>query len=254
MDSMLHDRMPGKLYVAVVGNSVAMRVRPPLEAPDNCNYSVHIRSASVDDDIRKNSFQVVNWSSGGATIRDIHKELDQIVRLFPDYYVLNLGVVDASTRDIPRWFFRIVNSTNQSRFHSMVSVLYGGVIRRARRTLVFIRGKRSWISSREFKKLYGLLVDKLLKETNAEIIGLSINIASERVERALPGSGKNHLRFNQIIENCLEHPRCQYLDLTDLDQRKHYPDGVHFSAEGHQLVADRIIHYITLHAKQHSKG
>lgn len=224
----------------MVGNSVAMRVRPPEDHPDNKNYTMLLREGlSVNDD-PPGKVNIRNLSSGGNTLRQIHRQLDDIIRLFPDYYIINLGVVDASTREIPRWFFDIVNSTSQSRKHRLARLFYEGLIKKVRRPLVFIRGKRSWVRAKEFQKLYALLIDKMQRETNAEIIGLSINLANERVERALPGSRFRHEQYNEIIQKCLERSRGKFLDLTDLTPDPHYPDGVHYSAEGHKVVADRI--------------
>ncbi len=228
------------LNIAIVGNSVAMRVRPPENHPENKNYTVLLRENLSGNDNHPIEAKVTNCSMGGATLRQLHCSINDIIRLFPEYYVLNLGVVDASTREIPRWFFEIISSTSQSGLHKAVRFFYGGLIAKIRRPLVFIRGKRSWVNQREFKKLYTLLIDVLLKETNAEIIGLSINLANERVERALPGSHSRHEKYNEIIKKCLDRSNCSFLDLTDLNPDKHYPDGVHYSAEGHKIVADRI--------------
>ena len=107
--------------------------------------------------------------------------------------------------------------------------------------MVYLRGKSTWVGKKSFKKLYSLLVERLSKETNAIIIGMSINIANDRVEKELPGSRKNHHLYNEIIKSCMDHPNCSYLDLTDLDSEIHYPDGVHFSKVGHQVVAERLI-------------
>lgn len=244
MENESHNNSSGNLQIAVVGNSVAMRVRPPEQLPDNRNYTMRLREGMNGNGECKGAVNVVNWSSGGATIREVHTFLNDIIRLYPDFYVLNLGVVDASTRDIPRWFFNIINSTNPSRFHRVMRFFHGGVVKRFRRPLVLVRGKRSWVSAREFKRLYALLIERLLKETNATIIGLSINLANERVERALPGSRHNHEKFNRIIEKTMQQSRCKYLDLKDLDTKIHYPDGVHFSAEGHLVVAERITELI----------
>lgn len=253
MENELHNNTAVNLHIAVVGNSVAMRVRPPEQPPDNRNYTVLLREAEAETGGCKVTMNVTNWSSGGATIREIHKSLNDIIRLFPDFYVLNLGVVDASTRDIPRWFFNIINSTNPSRFHRVMKFIHGGLITRFRRPLVLIRGKRSWVSHREFNQLYALLIERLLKETNATIIGLSINLANERVERALPGSRSNHEKYNRIIEHNMQHSRCIYLDLEDFNTEIHFPDGVHFSAEGHRLVADRIIKSIKTFQRKDSQ-
>ena len=229
-----------ELHVAIIGNSVAMRVRPPGEHPNNRNYTMLLREDLSTIADNPTIAKVVNFSSGGTIIRQVHHQLDDIIRLFPDYYVINVGVVDASTREIPRWFFNMVNNTSQSWKYRITRLFYEGLIKKFRRSLVFIRGKRSWVGANEFQKLYALLLDKLLRETNAEIIGLSINLANDRVEKALPGSRSKHEQYNKIIKKCLDRNRCRFLDLTDLTPDPHYPDGVHYSAQGHGIVAQRI--------------
>ena len=88
------------------------------------------------------------------------------------------------------------------------------------------------------------MIEKLLKETNAVIIGLSINPADERVENSLPGSRMNHLKYNQLIKNALDQERCYYIDLQEELTPKDYPDGIHYSKSGHEKVARRIIDLI----------
>jgi lysophospholipase L1-like esterase len=218
--------------IAVIGNSVAMRVRPPMDFPENKNYSVLLR----DD-----GFQMQNLAKGGNTIKSALKELDSIVSAFPDIYILNFGVVDASNREIPRWFFNLVNSSGQAWYNRFSSFIYNGFIKRIRRQLVFLRGKRPWVRKKAFRKYLTYMLDRLQKETNANIIGLSINLANDRVEKALPGSRKNHRAYNKILSEALKGKRCTFLDLTDLESEKYYPDGVHFSAEGHKIVSQRIV-------------
>lgn len=223
--------MNRELKLTIIGNSVAMRVRPVEPYPDNRNYHTLLSDAD---------FEVENLAKGGNTIKSAFKDLDTYIGSFPDVFILNFGVVDASTREVPRWFFNLYNSTGQYWYNRFSRWIYNGLIKKARKPLVVLRGKRSWVGKKTYKRLYSLMTERLLKETNAIVIGLSINSADDRVEKALPGSRKNHLAYNQIMKDVLNQERCYFIhvqdDLTAID----YPDGVHYSKSGHKIVAKKI--------------
>ena len=103
-----------------------------------------------------------------------------------------------------------------------------------------LRGKRSWISRKKFKKYFSELVQTLSKETNAKIIAIPINPANQRVEKQLPGSLKKHLEYNTIIKEIIKDHSQEILNTDFLQSEIHYPDGVHYSLEGHQIVAKEI--------------
>jgi lysophospholipase L1-like esterase len=229
------------LHVSIVGNSVSLRLRPPVEHPENKNFTYLLRDEGFLAEKRSSPYFITNLSSGGATVRSVFNRLDNIIRTYPDVYIINLGVVDSSTREVPRWFFNIYNSSSQYWYNNLARVFYVTLIKRLRKPLVYLRGKSTWVGKRSFEKLYGMLIERLSKETNAVIIGVSINIANDRVEKELPCSRRNHIFYNEIIKSCLDRQNCLYLDLTDLDSETHYPDGVHFSKIGHEVVADRLI-------------
>lgn len=238
------------LKIAVVGNSVSLRVRPPESYPNNKNYHGFLQDPSFTEEITPFRFHVVNLANGGATVKSTFEQLDEIIRVFPDIYILNLGVVDASTRDIPRWFFKLQHSSRRTILVRISKFIYHGILKRFRRMLVYLRFKSPFIRAKSFERLYCLLVNLLLKETNALIIGMSINIGNERVERGLPGSQNNHKNYNYLIRSCLKRNRCRFLDLTDLDSDIFFPDGIHFSAQGHKKVAERLVQMINeMHGK-----
>jgi len=179
-----------KIRITILGNSVAMRVRPPEEYPFNRNYTYLLRESD------SYSFNVNSLAAGGSTIKSSFKHLDAYISSFPDVYILNFGVVDACTREVPRWFFNIYNSTSQACGNRLARWYYNGIVKRVRRPLVYLRLKSPWVRRKAYKRLYSLMVERLLKETNAIIIGLPINIANDRIEKALPGSRKNHMIYN----------------------------------------------------------
>ena len=221
--------------ICIIGNSVALRTRPPLNFPDNKNYT------QILQEKLSGNYLVMNMGFGARTVKEIYRDIDDYVRIFPSYYIINLGVVDASTRDVPRWFNRIVNRKTLNPFISFISLFYSNVIAKFRSPLVKLRGKRSWINERKFTEYFDLIIRTLKKETNADIVILSINIADKRVESSLPGSKQKHEKYNLIMKTIAEKYSYKFIDTNKFLEADDYPDGVHFSKSGHLKVAEKII-------------
>lgn len=220
--------------ICIIGNSVALRVRPTEEFPNNKNYFQYLQEY-LDD-----SYSLHNLGYGALTVKDVYKNLDNYINIFPNYYILNLGVVDASTREVPLWFYRLATKKNLNLFFIFFALFYRNIISKIRKPLVYLRGKTSWISKRKFEKYFELIVSNLLKETNAQIIILSINKANNRIETQLPGSLKNHKLFNGIMREIAEKYSQKFINTNDLITQDDYPDGVHFSKNGHIKIAEKI--------------
>ncbi len=226
------------MKITVIGNSVALRVRPPQNHPDNKNYTALLR-----DHYGTNS-EVESKALGATTITNWLNMSDQVINSFPDVYIINIGVVDATIREVPLWFYRLSSRNVDNLFTKIFKGLYRGPVSKGRRMLAMLKGNRSWISKRKFEKRYDRFVGTLLKETNAQIMTLPINVANDRIEKQLPGSRNNHLIFNDLIKKITAKHGQTYLDLNDLTSEEHYPDGVHFNVAGHRMVANKLISHI----------
>jgi len=231
------------MKITIIGNSVAMRIRPPLNYPENINYTRHLEKI-LRERIEKSTY-VQNHSLGGLTIKGVFPRMDEYIRTFPDFYILNLGVVDSCTRDIPYWLFKIIYGNKQDLFHRVIGKLYhSAIMKRISPFLVIIRGKRSWTSKKKYERMFYKLIEILTKETNAKIIVLPINLADERVEKQLPGSRSNHISFNKIMNKACHNKRIQYLNCTEFTSNEYYPDGIHYSAVAHKNIAEMIFEKI----------
>ena len=220
--------------ICVIGNSVALRVRPTLPFPNNKNYF------QLLEDKGDNNYTLYNLAHGASSVKDIYKRIDEYIRVFPSYFILNLGVVDASTREVPLWFYRLATKKTLSPIAVLFKIIYRNIIARFRNFLVVIRGKRSWVSERKFEKYFDLVINTLLKETNSKIIVLSINLANNRVESELPGSLRKHKIYNDIMKKITNNYNQLFVDTNDIIELKDYPDGVHFSKSGHEKIADHL--------------
>lgn len=228
-----------KVKITIIGNSVALRVRPPVKQPDNKNYTGFLEEKWVDTEKSK-QLAVLNLAKGATTVYNTIQNLDDFIRTFPNYFIINLGVVDASNREIPLWFYRLASSKKDTLLVKLANIIYREIIIKFRPLLVRLRFKRAWISKKKFEKYYTLLVGELLKETNAKIIVIPINIGSDRIEKQLPGTQKRHQEYNAVMQNVADKFEQRVLDITDLSSDRHYSDGVHYNAVGHKIIADKI--------------
>ena len=228
------------IKICIVGNSVALRVRPSLAFPENMNYTTLI-DEMLNQRFNDYRFTLENKAAGADTIKNIYQKIDSLIQCFPDVYILNIGVVDACTREVPLWFYRLANRKSEDSISLFFRAVYRVLIAKIRPYLVFIRGKRSWISGAKFSKYFSLLIENLKKETNSRILVLPINPASSRIEKILPGSRKNQEKFNTIMKQISADNNLSFVALDQLKPEIHYPDGVHYSTAGHRFVAEKIV-------------
>lgn len=225
--------------ITIIGNSVALRTRPPEKFPFNKNYCQYLEEI-VHSHAPNRTILINNKAQGATTIYNTIVKIDEFVQTHPDFFIINLGVVDASTREIPLWFYRLASSKRDRLIYNVSELFYRNVIIKLRPVLVKLRFKRSWISSKKYKKYFEILITTLIKETNSRIIVLPINLANSRVEKALPGSFKNHNKFNNIMKDIARENDQEFIDLSFLNSDQHFPDGIHYSAGGHKIVAEEI--------------
>ena len=233
--------MLNKTKISIIGNSVSLRVRPPQKSPNNKNYTAFIQEYF---DENNSDILIDNKAIGATTVYNVICKIDEYVNAFPDYFIINLGVVDASTREIPLWFFRLANSNKDGFVFLASRIFYRVFLMKFRAILVRLRLKRSWVSEKKYKKYFKFLIEYLLKETNAKIIVIPINKANTRIKKELPGSDKKYEKYNKIMFDIATKNNCSFIDISDLNDKEHFPDGIHFSADGHKIVAERIIEQI----------
>ena len=233
------------MKITILGNSVSLRNRPVERYPDNKNYGMLLEEMLAD----KRVVTVSNKGIGRATIIDINQRIDDHINEFPDYYILNIGVCDAATRPIPLWFATIINNNKNSLLKSVFSSIYYRLIRDNSAFFVRFRGKNAWVSEKRFGREFEYLVSELSKDTNARILILSINKANDRVEKIVPGSGRNYEIYNSIMRNIADKYNQEYIDTTDMSDLEYYPDGTHFNIVGNKEIANRLYNRIKEHVQ-----
>ena len=237
--------MTSNKKILILGCSVALRVRPPAsDHSKNKNYGQIIEDALNQ---RRNDefWSVINRASTRAVTRDVIKEKDEIGRVNPEYVILNVGAVDAPNRDIPLWFSDVLHRKRCIMFYRLFNALNHYVIKKSlRRTLVVLRGRRSWTKKSQFKKDVVDLIRCVQRDSRSKLIVLGVNAGNQRIERQLPGTMEKYSEYNQILSSIVQNEGGDFVEVSDLTD-DYFPDGVHYNLEGHQIIAKRLLNEIS---------
>lgn len=232
-----------KIKITIIGCSVAVRVRPSELFPDNNNYGVLLEKF-LNNKFSNNCIDVNNYGFSRATIFQINEKLEEYITTFPDFFVLNIGVPDASTREIPYWYAQILNNKKNNLLKYIFSFIHSKIITKNNAFFVKLRKKRPWVSEKKFSSYYEKILQTIVKETNARIIVLAINPTSNRVEMSIPGSRNNYIRYNKIIQKFANKYNANFISFENLEIEKYFPDGIHYNLNGHQFVAQKLFEIV----------
>lgn len=217
--------------ILILGNSVAVRVRPPVE-PEH----------TYGDVLREQfGFRVDNQAQPASMISDVDPTTLPTQASNYSAIVIQFGINEASTRSVSRKMYRSLQCPIEE--HRLIVRPFSLLARKFetefRSTLVKIRGERTWMSTAEFKSGYTTLLSSI--PMGIPIICLGINTPSDRIESHLPGTQRNVPVYNDVIRIVCNEHGATYLDPASVVAPGMTPDGIHFNSEGHVLIA-RAIH------------
>jgi lysophospholipase L1-like esterase len=227
--------------IVIVGNSVALRIRPPRQNENDLSY------AEILDNHLSNAL-VINRAIGDTVMPHASVWIDELIAYHANCYILNYGIVDACTRSVPRWMWSFIHNDNPHSgiFKKILRYLCNFFEIKFRKIFTVIRGKRAWTSRAAFAFKYEKMLRLLQKDSNAQIICIGINRPSSRIERFLPGSVRNVQRYNEVIRQLANKYNSVYVEtFYDFDESL-IPDGIHFNSDGHRKLAEMLLEVIEL--------
>ncbi len=236
--------------VCILGNSVPMLVQPLRQNSDEKTYVEHLRG---------NGFSVLNASKQSAMLSDLYYYLeDECIRHYPDYVVLNFGIVECTYRARPRWLqdYFSMNAWN----NSVINKGYNGGIKRGikfigkrlfrkiiERPLFAVGIKRRWLGPAHFKFILRDVVKRIFSDSPAKkIILVGMPPIAPWIERQAPGTQQSIAEYNSIFRSVKEeYENILYLDPSTLApperMKELTEDGIHYTAKGHVLVAQALM-------------
>lgn len=224
--------------ICIVGSSVGLRARPSNQV---LNYGEILNGT----DLKNLHLQVTNRSCGRYTSREVLSSRDLYIREFADLYIINIGAVDAPSREIPFWYSDILYNRRKSIFYNILYKVYYAFISKYRKLFTYLRFRKSWISKNEFTRNIKQLIECIQKDTNSRILILGINSGNMRIERQLPGTLRKYKEYNIELKNIAGLFGLSFIDVSKLDSEKYFPDGVHYNEKGHKFISDNVLNYIS---------
>lgn len=216
--------------ILVIGNSVAIRVRP-ADTPER-NYADLLEQEFGHD--------VENLSEPASMIGDSIDQPQIVSERAPDVLVVHYGINEACTRSVSRRMYKRLQRPIDEvpPVYRPVSLVARKVESELRSTLVRLRGKRAWMATREFETRYATLLSKIPTEVSTICIG--INPPSDRIESHLPGTQQNAPIYDKVIRDVSERYGASYINPSAVVTPEMTPDGIHFNADGHARMAAAI--------------
>lgn len=105
------------------------------------------------------------------------------------------------------------------------------------------------MSARAFESALARLIDVARSEVGARVFCLGMSATSARVEGEVPGIQRQIAAFDQAIRRACQRWNAFYVDVEAIlasgDADRLRPDGIHFSADGHAMVAEELARQIT---------
>ena len=247
------------MKICILGNSVGFRIRPARNNIQETTYSEIIES---------HGHNVRNVSKSAIMINEAFAYLEEdVITFFPDAVILHYGIVEVSCRRTFRWTNNkaIVNYyTNRLfarsfTFSSIQRSIYNFFLRAfnwsTRNLSTLFSLQWQWLPTPRFLTVLKSMLQLITKETNAVIVVIGVTPSFNRAENLMKESHKNILEMNSGMKAiCEQFPcRVKYLDpdsfVRDSNIDDLVPDGIHFSAEGHRQLAEKLMSLIeSMHA------
>lgn len=235
------------MKICIFGNSVGLKMRPERTGKGQKTYG---------EILENRGHFVRNVCKAGVMINEVFAFLDdEVLCFFPDVVIINFGIVEVCQRNTIRalnnsTILNYYRNTIFRRSYSFQSGLVQCILKALKKIQTILASllhlRWQWFDENKFIEVLTDSIKIIQRETAAHVIILGCSPCDDRVSRLLPGSNEAiqsvNDRMSQIAHSSSGH--IQFIDpAIFLHQKKLaelVPDGIHFSSEGHRLVAEKI--------------
>jgi lysophospholipase L1-like esterase len=231
------------MKIVILGNSVVLNMVPPRTQKNDGVFAELLASSLVTKGV---DASVIISAEHGTVITEGLRSLERnALRHFPDVVIINYGIVDCTPRLFAKWWVNYVKmrspwpieDTLKVFFRKITSGLSNGYLR-------IIKG-RSWVPISVFRKALCMMLDNIRRETMARIILVNIPPSTPKRDSAIKGLDEEIVRYNSAIEDIARLKGAFVIDAYRITQKwgvtEILPEGFHYNARGHALIAEEIV-------------
>lgn len=243
------------LRIVVVGPSVGYFVRPTRTQLAEGNYAERLELLLNESGIPASVTNSAGWF---LLVHEAFQQIEDLVlRHSPDVVITNFGMGECQPKIIPtsllRWLFtwkpksHLPSRVARKVFLKRISKAYAGW---GPKIIAALPRTPYRLSPARFELELGRFVAVIRKERRALVLMVNASPAGAKLEATLPGTDRRAQEYNAITARVAEgHDReVEVIDaraiVLEAGQDVAAPDGIHFSAEGHRLIAEALHHRI----------
>jgi lysophospholipase L1-like esterase len=240
------------LRIVVIGNSCVFLTVPAAHDVDDDPYPGWLRELLHQRGVEATVAVHSQWHT---TITEALPRFESWVRdELPDVVIANFGIVDAQARVLPTWLLRNTmtwlpgNGALAHRYRRRVVPLLRPRVRGWQRYWAGRVGPRwSRVRPSVFERAMARLLQLCARQCNAHVVVLDIDPANDVLLSWMPGLQERIDRYNGILDRVVQREQVgratllRTSEVVTADPERLLPDGIHRSAEGHRLVAERIV-------------
>ena len=193
------------------------------------------------------NWSIQNMGKSRYLTSEFEFDKEKFIQTKPDFFIINLGCVDAPPREIPLWYSDIIFKRKNLNFFKLANFIYLYIIKKFfRRILILIRFNKSWVNKENFQINIKNIISTLKDSCESKLIFIGINKGNQRIEKSLPGILERYKAYNKILEKVSIMEGTAFVDVSDLESDKYFPDGIHYNVEGHKIIAQRLYQCIKI--------
>lgn len=170
--------------------------------------------------LRFPEYTIADSAIGGATIKDLYKQVFYYKSFKPDIVILQSGIVDCAPRAYRSFGKKVLVKL--------------GLISKLKGLTRFLRKYRGYTLTKPTKfKFY--LTKISLDFKDAKLYSLGILEAADAYEKKVPNIQRNVKRYNEILKS-----NSTFIDNSDVPFDAIMNDYHHLNAKGHQLIFGKL--------------
>lgn len=233
--------------VVVLGSSISCLVRPSGQGSPYPKVLENLLNQK-DSEL----WLVENLSEVSGTAEQMLPKLAHLVNIQPDVIIIHYGYVEAIRRPHSRrmWLWTHLYRPGANPAGRQIRIYWGLLYASARRKLGLTR---QWVRLLRFKRLLNECLAYLRRETSAEVFLVEANPWNESIETYGPGSHGEIEKYNDAMRECAKRYSADFVSIQELTYGEPFrrtldqliPDGTHFSAEAHSLLANLLLKRIS---------
>jgi lysophospholipase L1-like esterase len=194
----------------------------PREQPEHCSYD------NTWPQLLKRNFIVHQVSIGGATVKELLRQLEYHKAFQPDLVVIQSGIVDCAPRALSKLELEILSRYKLTRKTILKFI-------QSRATRFRKLRSTSYTPVPAYRATLEAIVSKL---PGAQVFALSILPGNSAYEKLVPGIQTSIVKYNNVLQEVFKE---RYISLDDIDRTGIMSDHIHLNEAGQGDVYEHIL-------------